>query len=208
MTSKQTPEELIQEIYIDGVQSQSGIRSIKELSLHGEKGVDAMIFVLEYPPTTSLSSHDLVDAISEIFWALARDNSDHLIDAMLEGRLGKTWCYSALGNATSDRSIDVLVNGLSEQESMLRWLCVEALIQRKQERTIGPLVERLKDRSELVKSSIVTAMKDHQWLRTPDALPLLQKIRENKSITKNSPGTWKCAGKVIEMITADNIKMK
>lgn len=208
MTSKHTPEELIQEIYVDGVQSQSGIRAVKELSLYGEKGIDAMIFALEYPPTTSLSSRDLMDAISEIFWALARDNSDYMIDAMLEGSLSKTWCYPALGNATSDRSIDVLVNGLSEQESMLRWLCVEALIQRKHERSIGPLVERLKDRSELVKSSIVTAMKDHQWLRSPDALSLLQKIRENKSITKNSPGTWKCAGEVIDLITADNTNMK
>ena len=208
MTSKQTPEELIQGIYVDGVQSQSGIRAVKELSLYGKEGVDAMILALEYPPTTSLSSRDLMDAISGIFWALARDNSDYMIDAMLEGSLSKTWCYPALGNATSDRSIDVLVNGLSEQESMLRWLCVEALIQRKQERSIGPLVERLKDRSELVKSSIVTAMKDHEWLRCPDALPLLQKIRENISITKNSPGTWKCAGEVIDLITADNTKMK
>ena len=55
MTSKQTPEELIQEIYEDGAQSQSENRAVKELSLHGKEGVDAMIFALEYLSTTSLS---------------------------------------------------------------------------------------------------------------------------------------------------------
>tara|TARA_R100001132_G_scaffold10300_4_gene9882 strand:- start:7642 stop:8250 length:609 start_codon:yes stop_codon:yes gene_type:complete len=202
VTYNYKPEELIEEIYIDGVQSQAGISAIKELSQFGKEGVDAIILSLEYPSQTSLSARDLMDSISETFWALARDNSVYLIDLMLEGRLSKTWCYPALGNATTERSIDVLINGLSEKESMLRWLCVEALIQRKPERAISPLVERLKDRSELVKSSIVTAMKHHKWLRTPDALPLLKSIREK------CPGTWNCAGEVIDLITEENTKMK
>ncbi|WP_417389340.1 hypothetical protein [Gimesia sp.] len=42
---------------------------------------------LEIPPTTTLSARDLLDAISETFWASARDNADYMIDLMREGRL-------------------------------------------------------------------------------------------------------------------------
>ena len=87
MTYNNKPEELIEEIYIDGVQSQAGISAIKELSQFGKEGVDAIILSLEYPSQTSLSARDLMDSISETFWALARDNSDYLIDLMIEGRL-------------------------------------------------------------------------------------------------------------------------
>ncbi len=63
------------------------MRAFKELSQFGKEGegVDALILSLEYPPTTTLSARDLMDSISETLWSWASDNSDYLIDSMLEG---------------------------------------------------------------------------------------------------------------------------
>lgn len=83
VTNNQKLEELIQQIYENGVHSQAGSKSIEELSLFGEEGVDAMMLALENPPPTSLSSRDLIDSISETFWVLAWDNLNDLIDLML-----------------------------------------------------------------------------------------------------------------------------
>lgn len=66
---------------------------------------------------------------------------------------------------------------------------------------MNPLIERLNDRSDMVRTAIVQAMKSHQNLRRPEALPLLNRLIENKSIQKYSPGTLETAIEVVRLIS-------
>lgn len=199
---KRSITSLIDAIYKSGNFTPEGQLAIHELSQHGAAGIDAVIAVTKSPRPSSLDGKDLHETITAVHCAFAEHYSTELVDRI--DAIGRFRVYWALGYATDSRSINVLIEGLKAKDMWERWAVVESLIRRASTRSVSPLMQRLKDRSPLVKGRVLAAMKEHQWLRQSDALPLLSPLRESPSVQKQTPGIWKVAGEVIELIERES----
>lgn len=187
-------------IYEHGCYSNAGRDAIAELAKGGKTALETFLKSSHLASSSTLHPRDLQDTYVSVLGEFARQNPQLLIDQLESGTDSEIDIYWALGCATDVRSIDVLIAGLQSKEMWARWSAAESLIRRNCERAAEPLLQRLKDRSEFVKSSIVQAMLANSWLRHPQALPLLERLVASKSIQKNSPGTAQSASRLIELI--------
>jgi hypothetical protein len=189
----------------EGSYTRAGQRAIEELARIGEPAVDAMVDATRHPPPSELHPIDRMDSVSDFFWVLARKVPDKLIDLLANPAdwAGLYVIYHALGNAVDRRSLDVLLAALKHRELWVRWASCEALIRRKSKRAVPALIEALRDRSDLVKSTLVFSMERNKMLRRPAAIPHLERIVANKSIAKHGPGLHDAASKLIERITRE-----
>ena len=147
----------------------------------------------------------MADTISHVFSEFARQNPDALIDRFESGKIDAFRVFCSLGSATGERSIDVLIAGLKSKDKWSRWAAATSLIERKCIRAVGPLIDRLNDRSSLVKHVIVEAMRSNKKFRRPEALPALERLIASKSIQKHSPGTFKMAKEVVRLIKNESL---
>lgn len=196
---------LIRTIFEKGGYTEEGRKALDALPQHGDAAVDAMIAAVKKPPKSNLHPRDLMDTIGAAFHILARHSSDRLIDRIEESAIDGFCVYSALRNAKGRRSLQVLLKGLRHKNQYVRWVSASAVIHRRSRSAIPLLYEMLGDRSWLVQCEIVFAMKKRMWLRRPEALPLLLRLRANKLVQKSSVGTWRAAQEVIELIEAENV---
>ncbi len=199
-----THTDLIRTIYEHGCGTGIGRRAIAELAKCGESALDAFVLAGHALPQSNLHPRDLHDTASSVYSEFARSNPDALIDRFESGVIDELTIYWALGSAAGERSIDVLIAGLKSKEKFSRWAAAESLIRRKCKRAAGPLIDRLSDRSALVKLTIVMAMKSNREFRCPEALPALERLIASKSIQKHSPGTFKTAIEVVELIKSES----
>lgn len=199
MASRKSAElnAMIKTIYAKGSYSPEGQTAIRTLCQRGVDGLEAMLDSTQRVPPSDLHPRDLWDTVSDVYWHFAAVISEELIARMDDERLGRAQAYWALGNAKDQHSIDVLIEGVRDRSMWNRWCAVESLLRRKPKRAIHALVGRLKDRSSLVKASIVQNMMSSHWLRCPEAIPLLRKLADSKTTQKHSPGTWEMAGKIL-----------
>lgn len=149
---------------------------------------------------SEIHSRDLAETLIEVIGRFAKIIPDVVLDRFEAGDLGEFETYWALGSGSGERSIDVLIAGLTSKDKFCRWAAAESLIQRKSKRATPALIEALKDRSPDVKFAVVQTMQKRKELRRPEALPALQKIVASKSIRQHSPGLHKAADAVIKMI--------
>lgn len=201
--SKKRTQELIRIIHEKGEYDKEGSRAISELAELGKPALDLMIESLDQPPESSLHPRDLWDSIQGAFSAFAGTIPDALIEALKAGSIEPQIVYWALGSAQGERSIDVLVCGLKEKNQYARWAAAESLVRRQSKRATPALLDALRDRSSMVQSTVVSAMKSNKAYRRPEAIPALKRIVANKSIRKHSPGLWKTAQELIETIRAE-----
>jgi hypothetical protein len=193
-------DKLIRTIYERGCYSDAGRDAIAELVNGGEPALDAFLQAQDHTLQSNLHGRDLSDTISDVYSEFARQVPDALIDRFESGMIGAFRVFWALGSATGERSIDVLVAGLNSKEKWSRWAAAESLILRKCIRAVGPLIDRLNDRSTLVRFVVVEAMRSNRKFRCPEALPALERLIASKSIQKRSPGTFKMAKEVVRLI--------
>ena len=189
---------LIAEIFQKGEYAADGRRAIKELAAFGEPAVREMLSALIKPPKTDLHPRDVWDSISSSFSEFARTVPDSLLKLLDKGAVDPGLIYWGLGSAKARPSLDALIAGLKHKNQYVRWLAAESLIRRRDKRAVPALVKALGDRSTSVKSSVVSAMKSNRMYRTPEALPLLQRIVDNKMIRRQSPGLWREAQMLLQ----------
>ena len=194
---------LIRMIFSHGGYPDAGRDAIVELAGGGEAALDAFLKAQNKPLKSDLHPRDLHDTVSQVFGEFARQNPDALIDRFEAGDIDEFSIYWALASAKGQRSIDVLLAGLKSKEKFCRWAAAQSLIQRKNKITAGILVESLNDRSSLVKSTIVQAMRWNRNFRLPEALPALQRMIDSKSIQKHSPGIYNTAKEVVSLISSE-----
>jgi HEAT repeat protein len=195
---------LIRTIYERGCYSEEGRGAIAELVNGGESALDAFLLAQHHGAQSTLHPRDLWDTISDVYAEFARQHPDALIDRFEAGKINALRVYWALGLATGERSIDVLVAGLKSKEKWSRWAAATSLIQRECIRAIAPLIDGLNDRSTLVKFVIVEAMRSNRKFRYPEAVPALERLIASKSIQKHSPGTFKMAKEVVRLIKKES----
>lgn len=198
--NKNRIQSLIEIVYQKGMYVNEGQQAIDQLVQIGNPALDLMIESLDKPPNSDLHGRDLWDSIQATFNAFARTMPDRLIDALEDNSLGEHIVYWALGNATGDRSIDTLVRGLKDERPTMRWMAAESLIRRRSKRAVPALLDALRDRSSMVKSTVVFAMKSNKMYRKPEAILALERIVASKSMKQHSVGTWKTAQEVLEKI--------
>jgi HEAT repeat protein len=196
---------LIRTICEHGCYSEAGRDAIAELVNGGESALDAFLRAERRGAPSMLHPRDLLDTVSDVYSGFARHNPDALIDRFESGKIDAFKVFWALGAATGERSIDVLLVGLKSKEKWTRWAAAESLIRRKCTRAVGPLIDRLNDRSSLVKFVIVEAMRSNKKFRRPDALPALKRLIASTSIQKHSPGTFKMAKEVVRLIKNESL---
>lgn len=204
MKKAQRIQHLIETIYQNSQYQPAGEKAMDELCRLGKPGLDAMVRVRKNPPLSSVHGRDLAETIYSVYQMFAEKYSDELIDYMRRGDLPHAEVYSALRNARDEKSIDVLIDGLSDRNMWNRWEALEALFQRHAERSALPIIQRLKDRSSLIKHFVIAEMKCRRWLRTLDALPLLRRLQESESLKHRSPVTWERAGEVALLIEQEH----
>ncbi len=193
---------LMQTIFQHGCYSKAGRDATEELVDGGESALDAFLHADGDYPQSTLHPRDVADTISDVFCQFAKRWSDAIIDRL--GKIGEIQTYWALGSAKGQRSIDVLIEGLNAKDQYSRWAAAESLIRRRSKRAVPTLTAALKDRSSMVKSAIVQAMKSNRVFRSAEALPALRRIIASKSMQKHSPGTWKTAKEVVKKIEAES----
>ena len=196
---------LIRTIYEHGCSSDVGRDAITKLANKGESALDAFLRAQNDPPQSNLHPRDLWDTISYVYSEFAGRNPDAVIDRFESGKITEFRVFWALGSATGERSIDVLIAGLKSKEKFSRWAAAESLIRRKCRRAVGPLIDRLNDRSSLLKSVIVEAMRSNREFRCPEALPSLERLIASKSFQKHSPGTFNTATEVVRLIKNESL---
>jgi HEAT repeat protein len=198
--SKSRIRSLIEAVFQNGVYSHEGLQAIQELAGLGEPAVDLMLHALKRPPKSDLHPKDLSDSIQAIFCEFARIVPDKLVDELEQGVSDDFLIYWALGYAKGDHSLKALIAGLNARNQWARWAAVESLLRRKSKKAIPALIATLRDRSHMVKFSIVSAMKSRPDYRRPEALPLLERIVNSKAVRKQSLGLWNVSQSVIELI--------
>ena len=194
---------LIRMIFSHGGYSDAGRDAVVELASGGESALDSFLKARNKPIKSDLHPRDLHDTVSQVFGEFARQNPDALIARFESGEIDEFSAYWALGSAKGQRSIDVLIVGLKSKEKFCRWAAAQSLIQRKNKITASILVKSLNDRSSLVKSTIVQAMRWNRIFRLPEALPALQRMIDSKSIQKHSPGIYNTATEVVSLISSE-----
>lgn len=191
---------LIETAYRKGDFSAEGKRAIDELTALGEPGLESVLQFLDDPPETELHVRDVADTVNSIFADFARTIPDNLIECMRQGRLPADTVFWALAHARGAQTIDELIEGLKHREPGARWAAAEALVQRRSKRAVGPLLERLRDRSSSVRVVVVWAMYGNKMYRRPEALPALEKIVASKAVQKHSVGLLRTTREVIKKI--------
>lgn len=195
--------ELIEVVFQKGAYLKETQRTVRRLAKHGRPALDALLKLLKRPPKFEMDPRDLLDSVGSLLSAIARTDPDAVVDR-LDALLnhGSTWLnvYDALGNAKGRRSLDALLVGLKDSSKYGRDAAARALLQRKSKKAVPALIEALRDRSNTVRWTIVTAMEENQMYRRPEAVPLLQRIAFNKSVLKNSPLLAEKARKLSERI--------
>jgi len=191
---------LVEIVYRYGVYDRQGQNAIAGIAKIGGTAIPFVLNVMQNPPKSDLHPRDLADSIQAIFTGLARTAPDALIDLMERDPDTEFMVVWALGNAKGKRSIDALVAALKHKNKWVRWAAVESLLRCRSEKAVDPLIDVLRDRSSMVKSPVVYAMAKQPMYRKRRALELLRKIVVSKSIGKNSPGLWKQAQQVVDII--------
>ncbi len=195
---------LIRTIFERGCYSDAGRDAIAQLVSGGESALDAFLLAHDHPPQSHLHPRDLLDTISDVYAWFARQNADALIDRFESGKIDAFTVFWSLGAATGERSIDVLIAGLKSKDKWSRWAAAESLIQRKCIRAAAPLIDRLNDRSSLVRFVIVEAMRSNRKFRRPEAVPALERLIASKS-TQKYPGAFKMAKEVVRLIKNESL---
>lgn len=200
--SKTNFQSLMQTIFEHGCYSKAGRDATEELVDGGEPALEAFLYADGDLPQSALHPRDVADTISGVFCQFAKQWPDAVIDRL--EKIGECQTYWALGSAKGQRSIDVLIEGLKANDQYSRWAAAESLIRRRRKRAVPALTAALKDRSSLVKSAIVQAMKSNRVFRSAEALPALRRIIASKSMQKHSSGTWKTSKELVKRIEVES----
>lgn len=176
-----------------------------ELHRIGKPGLDAMVRASRKPPKSPIHGRDLAETISSVYQMFAKTHPDDLIEHMRHGKLSRDEVYWALREAENETSLDVLIDGLTDNDMWTRWAALESLIQRKSKRAAKSILGRLRDRSRLIKFSVIYAMKSQQWLRMPDALPDLKRIQASRWIQREAV-TKQYLAELIPLIEQERFK--
>lgn len=195
--------QLIAAIYQDGCSRAEGRRAIKSLVKGGKSAFDAFLVARRQPPPSQMPSRDLYETVVEVIGRFAKDFPDVVIDRFDAGDLEEFETYWALGTGTGERSISLLIAGLKSKDKFCRWAAAESLIRRKSRRAIPALTDALRDRSAIVKLTVVLSMQKWQAMRRPEALPTLQRIAASEAIRQHSPGLRKAAEDAIQLIESE-----
>jgi hypothetical protein len=189
---------LIDVIYDEGMSTDRGRNATTKLATLGRPALEALIDAPERP--TKQHPRDVAESFVAAYCEFAKIIPDVLVDSLEAGRIQPWIAYSALGYAKGERSRQVLLQGLQASHPIVREQAVEALIRRGEKDSVPSILGALRDRSDSVKSTIVFAMGKLARLRRPEAVPLLERIVNNKSMQRHSPGTIRAAKRVIELI--------
>lgn len=202
MTEEQVAE-LIEVVFQKGAYLKENQRAVRRLAKLGRPALDALLKLLKRPPKFEMDPRDFLDSVGSFLSEIARTDPGAVVDR-LDDLLnhGSTWLnvYYALGNAKGQRSLDALIAGLKDDSQYARDAAARALVKRKSKKAVPALIEALRDRSNTVRWTIVTAMESDQMYRRPEAVPLLQRIASNKSVLKNRPLLAEKARKLSERI--------
>jgi len=196
--SKRRIKKLITEVFQKGEYAVDGRRAIKELAAFGEPAVEEMLSAFKNPPKTDLHPRDVWDSIASQFGEFARTVPDSLLKLLDKGAVDPGLIYWGLGSAKGRPSLDALIAGLKHKNQYVRCMAAESQIRRRDKRAVPALVKALGDRSTSVKFLVVSAMKSNRMYRTPEAVPLLQRIVDNKMIQRQSPGLWREAQMLLQ----------
>ena len=189
---------LIDAIYQNSMYRNAGSKAIRELATLGRPAFQALVEAPDRP--TKQHPRDLWESIICAYSEFARTIPDVLIEFLEAGRIQPWIAYIALGYAPGERSRQVLLQGLQDSTPIVREQALDALIRRSERSSVPAILAALRDRSDSIKSTVVFAMSQRAMLRQPAALPLLERVVNNKSMQRHSPGTVRAAQRVIELI--------
>jgi hypothetical protein len=196
--------DLIATIYRYGGYRSEGQLAINALVAGGEPAFDAFLIAQTQPPESDIHGRDLAETINDVIGQFSKAMPDVVLDRLESGQLDEFETYWALGNASGDRSVDVLISGLKSKDKFCRWAAADSLIRHKSTRATPALIEALKDRSSDVKFAVVSTMQKWKQLRRPEAIPALKRIVASNAVLKHSPGLHKAAEAVIKLIEREN----
>jgi hypothetical protein len=196
--------EIIATIYRYGGYRSEGQHAISALVEGGEPAFDAFLVARKQPPESDVHGRDLAETMIDVIGQFSKAIPNVVLDRFESGELEEFETYWALGNASGDRSVDVLISGLKSKDKFCRWAAADSLIRRKSTRATPALIEALKDRSSDVKFAVVSTMQKRKQLRRPEAIPALKRIVASKAVQKNSPGLHKAAEAVIKLIERED----
>jgi HEAT repeat protein len=152
----------------------------------------------------AIHKRDFVEALGDVLWLLARKSPDLLIDVLEreEYRPDPTLSFvtTALGNARGRRATDALLAALKHKNPWIRLSAAGALIGRPGKQVDAALLDALKDRTTLVKFTILEAMCQGKLPCDPRAVPALRRIIASRQIQKHSPGILSRAQEVLQRI--------
>jgi HEAT repeat protein len=197
IVSKKEIDRLIGDVFRHGDYQSQGSQAIRRLVEIGEPAIRAMRKAMDHPPPSDLHGRDLWDSIQAFFSEAARTLPGSVIE-VLTAAPHPMILYWALGCATDQAPLDVLIEGLRDKHPITRWAAAESLVRRGDPRAVPALITALRDRSHLVKFTVVGAMGTNRMYRRPEAVPLLERIVASSSIRQHSPGLWQQAGIVLE----------
>lgn len=169
-----------------------------ELAKHGARALPLVLNGFNSPFPEGTHPRDVWEALSAVMHTMARHDPVPLVETLADDENANWLVAHALGSARKKNVVvEPLMNLLKHKDSSVREAAVGALIKLRSKRSIGPLVERILDRSSSVRFMIVEAINTIPFFHDIRAIPNLKRLLQWKKL---SPGTKQHAEEALQRL--------
>jgi HEAT repeat protein len=178
-----------------------GNPAVEELATRGAPAVRAALKAMRGPVPPGGHARDMVEALGIVLRAIARRDAAPLIDVLERNAAPADpelmFLVGALEAGRKRQVLEPLIRALKHPSPVVRWSAAGALVRLRRPRATGPLTDALRDRSSMVHGTVVFALRDSKFYRTPAAIEPLRRIVRNQRTKKQLPGLWQAAREVL-----------
>jgi HEAT repeat protein len=206
--NEQTPEALAHEVAAHPTDALYGkLTAVATLSEMGAPAVAAVLTQMRQPCPAGQHSRDVIEALGYVLNRIARVDSQPVLDAIALDAVPPDpvllFLVFALDGAPRTKVVPTLCLAAKHRNEFVRWAAVSVLAHFGTKDTAEAITGALRDRSHMVKSEAVDALRKKKRLRTPAVVEPLRRIVANSVIRKHSPGLWDSAQVVLFDLTGE-----
>ena len=180
--------------------------AVEQLAEGGAATVAAVLAAMRGPFSAGQHPHDVMDTLGWILAEVAKRDPAPLIDVLDRDAARPdpdlTFVVSALGYARPAEVVNALRRAQRHRNPYVRAEAASSLARFSNKAVAAAMVEALRDRSSSVQWVAVQALLRRKALRSPAAIPFLERIVRNASIRKHSPGMWDAARQLLDEMLA------
>ena len=176
------------------------------LAKHGTLALPLVFESMSAPYPDGTHPRDVVEALSTVLHTIAKEDPTPLIEA-LENEAAPADPYlwlvvHALGSAKKKSLVvDPLISALKHKNQYVRDGAVQSLLRLRYKKSIPPLIDTIRDRSSLVRFSIVKAINTIDFFRDRRAIPNVKRLLARKNL---SPGTRRHAEEALKRLEEES----